>query len=145
MDDLVTRLVVVAFYSGIGTLAICLFCNIFILPFTKVKDMEKAKKDGRVVTARLVSMVHPNTNGYDDFDAGGRLAIQGKYQYVYKGRLYKYSGLFDGVPPREIQLYFRKNPKKARTAQHFARVESEWKPLFVVLTAIGYVVTFFFF
>lgn len=145
MDDLVTRLVVVAFYSGIGTLVISLFCNIFILPFTKIKDMEKAKKEGRVVTATLVSMVQPNTNGYDDFDAGGRLAILGKYQYLYNGRRYRYSGLFDGVPPREIQLYFRKDPKKARSAQHFARLESEWKLIFLVLTALGFVVTFFFF
>lgn len=142
---LITRVIVAAFFSAIGTVAICLFLKTFVLPFTKKRELEQAKEEGRVVTAKLVSMIHPNTNGYGNFDTGYHLMVTGKYRYEYKGRTYTYSEHFDDIAPNELDLYFKKDPAKARIARKFAELESEWKQIFPVLTAIGFVATFFFF
>lgn len=122
--------------SAILTAIICLFLNIFVMPFFKEKARCQAEKDGRVVEAKNVKWESPVSM---DKDCKYYAEYWGYYEYTYKGKQYKYKAPFNYFPPDSIILYFKKNPAKAKHELDFGYIEDEWKPFFGVLTLIFFI------
>lgn len=127
--------------SGILTAAITLFLNLFVMPFSRNKARQQAEKDGRVVEAKNVKWMSPVSM---DKDCKYYAEYWGHYEYTYGGKKYKYKAPFNYFPPDNLTLYFKKNPAKAKIETDFGYVEDEWKPVFVLLTIICFVVTILF-
>ena len=140
---IMTRVFVAAAISGAATLVICFLLNSIVMPFTRLKGIDKAKAEGRMVTGVLVKTIRPYM--LDSSESGVHTSTEGIFQYEYNGKKYQYRGRYHVSPPTEEKLYFRKDPSKARPDAEYGKLESEWKAIFAVLAAVAFVGTFFFF
>lgn len=138
---LMTHVFIAAVVAGAATLVICFLLNLFVMPFTSIKGVKKAEKEGRCVEAILVEIVFPR--GLQNDESGVHTSTDGIYKYEYKGKTYRYRGHYISTPPTQEKLYFRRNPKKARPSVKYGRLESEWKVIFITLMVLALVVTFF--
>ncbi len=106
--------IVVAIGAGVilgipFTPVVCLMRHVFILPFIHKKIVEKAKKEGHVVKAKLIKASDaPGEGGLTDSSR-----YIGVYTYEYNNKKYKVS--FESQTPiqEELTLYFERNPKRA--------------------------------
>ena len=140
---IMTRVFVSAIVAGALTLVTCFLLNSIVMPFTRLSGIEKAETDGRVLTGTLIKTITPYV--VDTSETGIHTTTDGIYQYEHNGKKYQYRGHYHRTPPTEEKLYFRKDPSKARPSAEYGKLESEWKSIFVVLIALSFVVTFFFF
>ena len=102
-----------------GFMIIC-FINIFILPFRKELEWNAAVNAGRVITAKLIKCRYPTGDDYltDNF-------VYGYYQYEYgNNRKKKILIRCISEAPETIELYYKKNPKRAKTAVKFGSMEN---------------------
>lgn len=98
--------------------------------------VEKARAEGRAVTARLVT----NTVS----DNGAPHSSYCKYKFIYNGKKYCkrvewLPGKKRELPPETMEFYFRKSPKHAKLYDDFGKLETETKYVFAVvwiLTAV---------
>lgn len=140
---MMTRVFIAILIAGAATLVICFLLNALVMPFTRLKGVKKAEEEGRSVTAVLIKAITPYV--VDPTESGIHTSTDGIYQYEVNGRIYRYKGHYDVIPPTEEKLYYRKDPSKARTSVEYGRIESEWKFILIALGAIAFVATFFFF
>ena len=98
------------------------------LPKKQEKAKEKAIKLGHVVTASFV-------RSFGKSREDGSRESQCEYQYYCKGKKYKYT-LFTDFPPREIDLYYIRNPRKAEVAGAINVSEKPWLLRYVIVAAI---------
>lgn len=107
----------------------------------KIAAIERAKKEGRFAIAHLIKCgPSDNEPPYD---------MRVKYEYSYNGKIYHLR--FDyrpayptDYPPKEMEVYFRKSPKKAKTYSKFGHMETERKYVFLFLWVVFTVVLFVF-
>lgn len=140
MANIGARIVISLFFGSIGYSVALLFINLFIMPFTKGKELQKAHEQGRVVTANFLKSIHPNGVG-----ATSDHGVWGIYVYEYNGKKYKYKGLYNLSAPVNETLYFKKNPKKATNSVNFGKMENGKLALFAIITLIIFIGTYFFF
>ena len=93
-----------------------LFRIMFVWPWQRNKLLERAIKNGTVVTARYVK-----TTGYMHRGESGTYPtgnVTGLYEYEYNGKKIRkrLTGRRNSDLVREVELYFVKNPKKASVA-----------------------------
>ncbi len=140
---IMTRVFVSAFFAGAATLVICFILNAVVMPFTRLKGISKAEAEGRTAKAMLIKTITPYV--VDTSESGIHTTTDGIYQYEVNGKKYQYKGHYHRTPPTEEKLYYRKDPRKARTSAEYGKLESEWKTIFLVLSIVSFVATFFFF
>ena len=140
---IMTRVFVSALVAGALTLVSCFLLNSIVMPFTRLGGIKKAEAEGRALTGTLIKTITPYV--VDTAEAGIHTTIDGIYQYEYNGKEYQYKGHYHRTPPTEETLYFRKDPSKARPSAEYGKLESEWKSIFIVLVALSFVISFFFF
>lgn len=91
------------------SLLICFFKMVFISPFLHFKILKNAEKKGHVVKAVLEKTSDGvNKNGFKDSSRQ-----IGLYTYEYNNKKYKIRLGSVMELPKEITLYFNKNPKRA--------------------------------
>lgn len=143
MDEFIANIgarVLIALFLGlIGYSIVKIFINMFIMPFTKGKELQKANEQGRVITANFVKSIHPKGVG-----ATSDHGVWGIYEYEYDGKKYKYKGLYNLSAPVNETLYFKKNPKKATNSMNFGKMENGKFSLFAVVFIIVFIATWFF-
>lgn len=98
-------------------------------PEKRQEAVELARKEGRYATAKLIS------EGARDPDTDKCLC---KYEYKYKGKIYHFNMSFTETPsnryaPCEVDVFFRKSPKKARVYNQYGKMETEQKYVFLFL------------
>lgn len=95
----------------------------------KKTAIEKAKEEGRAVTAYLVkSTSQDNEPPYISYC---------KYEFTYNGKKYHsrteyMPGKQRELPPQSMEMYFRKSPKHAYTYRYFGHMETETKYIFLI-------------
>lgn len=141
--SIITRIFIALCIAGTATLVICFLLNAIIMPFTRLKGIKKAETEGRSVIATLVKSITPYV--VDPDESGIHTSTDGIYQYEVNGRTYRYKGHYHVIPPTEEKLYYRKDPSKARPSIEYGKLESEWKPILLILSIVSFTVTFFFF
>ena len=109
-------MIIVGIGSGIilgipFTPIICLIRHVLIVPFKHKKILEKAKRDGHVVKAKLIKWHDAPSEWGDGFTDSSRYI--GLYVWEYNGK--KYKAHFESQTPiqEELTLYFERNPRKA--------------------------------
>ena len=140
MANIGARIMIALFLGLIGYGLARMFINMFIMPFTKEKELQKANEHGRVVTAYFVKSIHPKGVG-----AGSDDTVFGIYEYHYNGKTYKYKGIYSLSAPANEILYFKKNPKNACNRIRFGKMENGKFVLFAIISLIVFIATWFFF
>lgn len=120
--------------AAVGTLVICFVLNAFILPFRKEKRLRKARTKGHCVKAKITNTVF-NKEGIRSNASNWT----GFYAYEYHGRRYRRRYLYSDIPPAELDLYFSNSPRKAAPEMLFGKVENEWIPIFLMLSAVSFI------
>ncbi len=91
--------------------------------------VEKAREEGRAVTAHLVKRtVSDNDAPYSSYC---------KYEFVYNDKKYHKKIEYlpskkRETPPETMEFYFRKSPKHAKLYKDFGKMETETKYVFLV-------------
>lgn len=134
------RIVVALFFGLIGYGVVLAFINMFIMPFTKEKELQKAHEKGRVITANFLKSIHPKGAG-----SASEPRIWGIYEYQYNGKKYKYKNVYGISPPCQETLYFKKNPKNAKNRVSFGRMENGKFMLYLMMSLLIFISTWFFF
>lgn len=135
ISDLPVYLFLAALGGGISTFFIVAFINMTIMPFRKIKKIQDAIDNGRVIEAKLKTYKYP-------FDSSTERYIWGYYTYEYQNRLYSYTGKFVATPPDTLNLYYQKNPAKAKTLHKFGcYMEEGITTIFAVMTVIMFFVS----
>lgn len=103
-------------------------------PKKREAAVEAAIRSGRTVTAvlkktRATTLSIPGTHEH--------WSSMGYYEYVYKGKTYKYKYWADN-PPATLKLYFIKNPAKATVAGALSPVVTNWPLVFAIVTMVFY-------
>ena len=110
---------------------------VFYVPFVRRKLIDNAIAQGHDVQAKLTK--HPQRM----LDNGSTVSYSGSweahYQYSYKGKEYRYKGVFTSYPPEEITLYFESNPARAGLGNEMGIRESRWKKFYGWMVIVCFV------
>lgn len=136
ITEILARAIVGLFFGAIGYIIAVFLINLFVMPFTKAKELRKAREQGRVVTAKFVKSISSKGVG----TAGD--PEWGIYEYEYNGKKYKYKYLYLSSPIEET-LYFKRNPKKATNEVNFGKMECGKLSLYLILSFVSFVVSWF--
>lgn len=135
IDTLPETLIWSASVGGIVTAIIVCFINIFIMPFRKNREWNDAVNSGRVIVAKRIKYRYPTGDDYltDNY-------VWGYYQYEYGNKKKRIMLRFPTVPPETLELYYKKNPAKAKTANSFGGMETGIGRIFLIMTLISFVI-----
>lgn len=107
-------MIIVGIGSGIilgipFTPIVCLIRHVLIVPFKHKKILEKAKREGHVVKAKLIKATDaPWEGGLKDSSR-----YIGLYAYEYNNKTYKVHLESQAPIQEELTLYFERNPRRA--------------------------------
>lgn len=99
-----------------------------LLPKRQEEARQKAMERGHVVTATFV-------RSYGRDVDNPNLPSQCLYRYTCNGKSYKYT-VFTDDPPRELTLYYMRNPRKAAEGDAINASEKPWFLRFLIVAAI---------
>ena len=101
----------------------------------KEKAVEKAIRRGHVVTAVLKKTSIPQWNVPGLTTPGPH--VLGKYEYKYKGKVYKYR-FWSDRPPSTLTLYFINKPQKATVKEAIYDSQVSWIKVYLIVSGILY-------
>ena len=128
-ETILAYLIVAAFHAFWLTLAAVFLLNEFVMPFLRKKALRKAKESGHVVEASWIDSLYARGDDTSTW-------VLGVYEYTVNGRKYKYKGRFYPDCPLQITLFYKRNPRKAKTKLDFGFVES-WETVFLVMLVVS--------
>ena len=131
MVYLAVRIFLGMLIGAVGTVIIRFVFNALIMPFRRKGALLNAKR----VEAERVDYIYPR--GVENI--GTESYVWGIYEYEVNGRKYKYKARYVSTPPSTEILYYKKNPAKATNSVSYGKNEFDWKPIFIVLTLVGFV------
>ena len=139
MERLYGRIILSIMLSGLSLPFIIGLINMFVMPFCKNSALKKAKLDGHVVKAKHIKNIYAQG---DDISKRGS-DILGIYEYTVGSKKYKFRGYYVGTPPNIEILYYKTNPKKARPDVQFGFLEGGKSLIFVIVSIIIFLGSFF--
>ena len=135
--NLVSTLFISAFVSLMIMLPVFIIRSLIAVNIKKPgKAVEMAKARGHVVTANLVKVQWSVPDNLDDVT--DRYSV-GVYEYVYRGRKYKYKNTCM-EPPEEVTLYFINNPRHAGSEGELKIMNSNLLKTYLIVFAILFAV-----
>ena len=138
MERLYGRIILSVILGGLLLPFVIGLINMFIMPFCKNSALKKAKLDGHVVKAKHVKNIYAEG---DDIATAGY--ILGVYEYTVDSKKYKYQGQYMITPPNEEILYYKTNPRKAKTEVQFGSLEGGKGLIFLIISIIVFFGSFF--
>lgn len=145
MEARIIAYVLIGIFLGpVASLAItplfCLLRKLFYVPFIRKSLQEKAERKGNVVEAHLLK-----SHNIRNYDADGigmpTMEDMGTYSYEVNGKSYRYRLLSTTGIPKNITLYYIKNPRKATLDNDLGNGESPWLRYYLIISVLIAVVT----
>lgn len=133
LGTIIFNLLYAMFWAGVVTVLVIVFIEGLIIPFKRDKALKEARDAGHEIVAKRVKFQHQTRQE-------GRKKIWGYYEYEYGGKKYKYKNTFSSMPPKEIVLYYKNQPQKAKPEATFGGVESGYGTVFCVITIIMFLI-----
>lgn len=122
--------------SLVITPVFCLLRILFYVPFIRKSLQEEAERKGNVVEAHLLK-----SHGIRDGNGMPTMEDMGTYSYEVNGKSYRYRLLSTTGIPKNITLYYIKNPRKATLANDLGNWESPWLRYYLIISVLIAVVT----
>lgn len=109
-----------------------IFRKLLYVPIVRRKLLDKAIKDGRTITAYLVK---ERSHAIE-----GNLTNDGIYEFMYGGKTYRRHVTNIWELPKQITLYYQKDPRKAQIRSVFGMAENPtWVLQYLLLVVIVFV------